>query len=381
MSRSPIYEVLDSPAAGTARMAQSVDLGAELIRLAKLASKGDRDDSVLFIRSLVRRLRSDYPQLAAELGKLMKSPARAAVLRKSVAQVPVDTDSRLQLARVDDPVILPVDPIWSEQVRQCLEQVVAERQRLDDLASANLAPTRSLLFTGPPGVGKTLTAKWIAASLSLPLITLDLSAVMSSYLGRTGSNVRNVMDYARGTPCVLLVDEFDAIAKRRSDHGEVGELKRLVTVLLQEIESWPQDGFLIAATNHSELLDPAVWRRFDVTIEFQLPDVTQLTAAVSLFLDGEEVSSSIRTAVVEALTGQSYSDVERSISKARREAVIGDESLEERLVALVRAFVGTAPKVRQKQIAVLLVQSGLSQREANVVTGVARNTIAAALRE
>jgi len=362
-------------------MAQSVDLGAELIRLAKLASKGDRDDSVLFIRSLVRRLRSDYPQLAAELGKLMKSPARAAVLRKSVAQVPVDTDSRLQLARVDDPVILPVDPIWSEQVRQCLEQVVAERQRLDDLASANLAPTRSLLFTGPPGVGKTLTAKWIAASLSLPLITLDLSAVMSSYLGRTGSNVRNVMDYARGTPCVLLVDEFDAIAKRRSDHGEVGELKRLVTVLLQEIESWPQDGFLIAATNHSELLDPAVWRRFDVTIEFQLPDVTQLTAAVSLFLDGEEVSSSIRTAVVEALTGQSYSDVERSISKARREAVIGDESLEERLVALVRAFVGTAPKVRQKQIAVLLVQSGLSQREANVVTGVARNTIAAALRE
>ena len=97
-------------------------------------------------------------------------------------------------------------------------------------------PTRSALFTGPPGVGKTLAAKWMARELGQPLAILDLSAVMSSFLGRTGSNVRAVLDFARDRRCILLLDEFDAVAKRRDDTSEIGELKRLVTVLLQEID-------------------------------------------------------------------------------------------------------------------------------------------------
>src|SRR5665213_3572636 len=123
----------------------------------------------------------------------------------------------------------------------------------------------------PPGVGKTLAARWIARELHRPLLTLDLSAVMSSFLGRTGANVRHVLDYAKGVDCVLLLDELDSIAKRRDDASDVGELKRLVTVLLQEIDDWPSTGLLIAATNHSDLLDPAVWRRFEMRVNFPMP--------------------------------------------------------------------------------------------------------------
>src|SRR2546427_8279310 len=101
---------------------------------------------------------------------------------------------------------------------------------------------------------------------------------MSSYLGKTGANVRAVLSHAQEQPCVLLLDEFDAIAKRRDDDSDVGELKRLVTVILQTIDDWQPTSLLVAATNHSDLLDPAVWRRFDVTLQFDLPNHKQRTA-------------------------------------------------------------------------------------------------------
>ena len=104
-----------------------------------------------------------------------------------------------------------------------------------------------------------------------PLLILDLSAVMSSYLGRTGSNLRHVLDYAKSLDCVLLLDELDAIAKRRDDSSEIGKLKRLVTVLLQQLDDWPSAGLLIAATNHTDLLDHAVWCRFEELVKFGIP--------------------------------------------------------------------------------------------------------------
>ena len=164
--------------------------------------------------------------------------------------IPVDIDTRLQLARPEYPVELDIEPVWTDSIRQKLEQIIFERHQEKDLYAAGLHPTRTALFTGPPGVGKTLAARWIAKKLDRPLIVLELSAVMSSFLGRTGSNIRNIFDYAKGVNCVLLLDELDAVAKRRDDAVEIGELKRLVTVLLQGIDDWPPTGILLAATNH-----------------------------------------------------------------------------------------------------------------------------------
>lgn len=121
-------------------------------------------------------------------------------------------------------------------------------------------------------MGKTLSARYIAAQIDKPLWVLDLTTVMSSLLGKTGNNLRAVFDHAKQNEAVLLLDEIDLIAKRRSDESDVGELKRLVTAILQEVDNWPDTGLLLAATNHPELIDPALWRRFDAILRFEVSD-------------------------------------------------------------------------------------------------------------
>jgi SpoVK/Ycf46/Vps4 family AAA+-type ATPase len=154
-------------------------------------------------------------------------------------------------------------------------QIIEEQKNADELLKHNMAPTNRVLLCGPPGCGKTITAYAIGHELKLPVAYVRLDGLVSSYLGQTSTNLRKVFDAVKNQRIILFLDEFDAIAKKRDDSNELGELKRVVTTLLQNFDNMPDNVLLIAATNHEHLLDPAIWRRFNVIITLELPNYEQ----------------------------------------------------------------------------------------------------------
>jgi hypothetical protein len=357
----------------------------ELVQLIRLALGERAEDVRLYVARLVRKYRKEDPELAVQLDDYLRdSPARSiGALRKSgdgllrPNALPLDDESRLPLLKVfrDSPSM--VKPILAQPLDDAIEQLVSERSEGEKLAAAGLTPPRSAIFLGEPGVGKTLTARWIASRLGLPLYVLDLTAVMSSLLGKTGANIRAALDFAKNTDCVLMLDEIDAIAKRRSDDSDIGELKRLVTVILQEVDSWPSTSLLLAATNYSEMIDPALWRRFDVILHFFTPDIELTKAAVVRFLDADRDKFSRWIDVLSiCLYGETYSDIERSIRQFRRSVVLKRNTEE----ALVRNIIIEKSKSisRQQKIEIasmLSRETALSQHAISNITGVSRDTI------
>ena len=357
---------------------QDSEYGDEIVQVVRAALSGRSRDLQLVIRRVANSQRGDNPEVADQLMQLLRdNPHSVSSLRKANAlPVPLDHDSKLRLLRIEQSVELPHEPVFSSATRKVLDQLVEERGATDKLAGAGLLPTRSVLFTGPPGVGKTMAARWIARSLHRPLMVLDLSTVMSSFLGRTGNNVRAVLDYAKEADAIFLIDEFDAIAKRRDDGTEVGELKRLVTVLLQEIDEWPATGLLIAATNHPDLLDSAVWRRFETRVDFPFPQQGEAETLIRLFLRGVDADSHWPRILALVLNGSSHSDLERILVNVRRSVALDRCTVEEGLLEVVQTASNQLSKDDQINLAVRLVNElAVSQRKAQSLTGISRETL------
>ncbi len=356
-------------------MEENEKLREEFVHLARIALSDRLQDVQTFLHRIAKR--TGDPSLSAELVDLLrKRPTRSSPLRRTAEiPLPVDTESRFQLLRVEEHPELPHEPIYTDKVRETLARLIEERRNVKALIDAGLEPTKTILLTGPPGVGKTLAAKWLARELKRPLLILDLSAVMSSYLGRTGANLRHVLDYAKSIDGVLLLDELDAIAKRRDDTGEIGELKRLVTVLLQQLDDWPSTGLLIAATNHAELLDPAIWRRFEELVEFDLPGREAARVFIKALLHRSAPKAEDWSDVLSVVFARhSFSDIERMVNSARRSAALNGKDVGEQMSSLLA--IDNRPKQDRIDLAVQLVQAGLvSQRRAHELTGVARDTI------
>lgn len=356
-----------------------------LVQLARLLVGGKSVDAIRFLQRTAFSNRNSDALVWIELNNLIKglslnkgNRAWNNITRISEPTFEVRTvEVPLDLLTKDTPPIeLDTKPIFEKHVRHALDMIIKERRLHDNILQAGLKTSNKLIFCGPPGVGKTLAAKWLSNQLSLPLYTLNLASVMSSYLGKTGNNIQRVFQFVSQEPCILLLDEFDALAKKRGDESDVGELKRLVAVLLQEFDRFSNSSMLIAATNHQTLLDPAVWRRFDVSIVFPIPDESSAIEAIKLYFGQDaKVAEPYFAVLAMSMAGMSFSDIKRNISYIRKQALIEKKSLEECIIEWLGVQSAGMKLPSRKRLALLLIGKGYSQREVSLWTGLSRDTI------
>ncbi|MXY97655.1 MAG: AAA family ATPase [Gemmatimonadetes bacterium] len=204
------------------------------------------------------------------------------------------------------------DLVLPETTLTPVRQLVEEQQRASILRSHSLEPKHSVLLVGPPGNGKTSLAEAIAESLAVPFFVVRYELMFGSFLGETAGRLKRVFEYSRTTPCVLFFDEFDAIGKERGDTHETGEIKRVVTSLLMQIDELPSYVVVVAATNHAELLDRAVWRRFELSLTLPAPTLRQLASFLTDLCNHTGVTIGVPTQeVAERIGSVSFSEAEQ----------------------------------------------------------------------
>lgn len=213
--------------------------------------------------------------------------------------------------------------ILPKQIKQVCQDVIEEQLRTEVLQSYGLEPRNKILLIGPPGNGKTSLAEAMAEALMVPLLTVRYESIVGAYLGETASKLLKLFEYAKTRKCVLFLDEFETLGKERGDAHETGEIKRVVSSLLMQIDSLPSYVMVIAATNHETLLDKAVWRRFQVKIEIPKPTRNNLEAFFEYFQRERNFEFGILSSTLAKKTlGMSYAEAEELALEIYRQYVL-----------------------------------------------------------
>jgi MoxR-like ATPase len=311
----------------------------DLGKIVEGAANGDFEKIIAYGDQLAKRLADDgEPEGAKRLRAILsRSKAQkfsvARTSQQAAPLLPVDGESRMAIADEENwqpgqvPLFLPAPQ--QQQADRFLKYVRAA----DRLAANGVGVSASLLVYGPPGCGKTQLARYIAAELSLPLLTARSDALISSYLGSTAKNIRSLFEHAASRRCVLFLDEFDALAKMRDDKRELGELKRVVISLLQNIDALGPDHLIIAATNHEHLLDPAIWRRFAYRMQLTEPDESGRGRMLATFL-GRFASPEQVEMLAAISAGSTGAALKHAAEDAIRDAVLDGRSQIDALVMI-----------------------------------------------
>lgn len=300
----------------------------ELLKIVEGAMNADRPKVQAYVDQLARKLEEDGEAKAAE--RLRRAAAGGRMAKMDLAEValrrpPVDQESRMPLADEEHPQLGEIPLVIDGDAATVVQEFLASVRAGSRLLAEGIDFVPSLLAFGPPGCGKTQLARFIAAELALPLVTARADSLVSSFLGSTSKNLRNLFEHAVSRPCVLFLDEFDAVAKLRDDRYELGELKRVVVSLLQNIDALSPQMVLVAATNHEHLLDPAIWRRFTYHVKMDVPTEPARVDLFREFLDGFAANKEIAADCAAVTSGFTGAEIRSICDAAKREAVIAGQ--------------------------------------------------------
>lgn len=293
--------------------------------LSDLVKQGMSGDKIRFkrvVESIIAEERAKkHTVLADNLEKMLQAPD----IEKNPSNLASIIDQRVtSLVQELVPEKNFADLVLPKTVVETCEELIQEQHRADLLRSYNLEPRSRVLLIGPPGNGKTSLAEAIANALMVPFLLVRYDAVIGTYLGETAVRLRRLLDFARSRHCVLFFDEFETLGKERGDRHETGEIKRVVSSLLMQIDQLPSYVVVIGATNHAELLDRAVWRRFQVRMNLPQPTRARIADWFAKYERsiGVDLGYSPET-LAKRLLGSNFSEVEEFGATVFRKYVLG----------------------------------------------------------
>ena len=355
---------------------------AVLVDVLRMILRGRADDVPARMRKVVsttagrRRAKLSEPGRAAIALLLAEEPSSTGPergLRTTTTRGRASSEAPADVTVDPEAVLEAPAPVLDHDERQALEDVVNEYRERERLSASGLHPTRTVLLSGAPGTGKSMTIVYLAAQIGRPLMRIEPADVIGSFLGESARALSSTFERAREQGAVLALDELDALAKRRDDVYDVGEFKRFVTTLLLELDRWPGHAPLIAATNHLELLDPALERRFELHVRLQPPAAEGRRIILEQAFDDIGVTVDARTldALVDVMEGATGADLGGLVHRAARRAVLDGVPLER---ALLTAALRGNPKAldrdtRARFAAAARDRAGLSTRQIGDLLG------------
>tara|TARA_R110002167_G_scaffold51814_2_gene149927 strand:+ start:5466 stop:6446 length:981 start_codon:yes stop_codon:yes gene_type:complete len=301
-----------------------------LVELIKTASSGDQLSFRRVAESLIKEEKDKGHRILADrLAKSLKqsnfAPNNGAVFKAHTNDSTKELIYEISPERSLNSLVLP------DKIKTQLNELIEEQHRAELLHAHNLRPRHRLLLAGPPGNGKTSLAEALACELMYPLIVVRYETLIGSYLGETSSRLKNLLDYAKTQRCVLFFDEFETLGKERGDTHETGEIKRVVSSLLLQLDELPDYVVVVAASNHPELLDRAVWRRFQLRIELGTPSRSQLAQFINSIENRCKINFGLAPeTIAKYLLGLNYAEVEEFCLGIVRRAVL-DQSTDNAL--------------------------------------------------
>ncbi|EZP49965.1 AAA family ATPase [Sphingomonas sp. RIT328] len=298
----------------------------QLIGMIRSHAAGDDERFLAIAEHIANDARNaGHHRMAEEIGSLVGSLKEEVGERRSATRPILIAAPRGELAslvRASYPETRLADVVVAEDVGTRLRRIVREHRERGILADRGLHPRRKLLLSGPPGTGKSMTAAAIAGELGLPLFTLLLDGVITKFMGETAAKLRIVFDAMTGTRGVYFFDEVDALATRRGAENDIGEARRMLNSFLQFLDEDSSGSLILAATNHQELLDRAIFRRFDATIRYGLPEADHVRRILVQRLPGFDLAPFDWTAVAQAASDLSQADIVAAADDAARDAVL-----------------------------------------------------------